>query len=281
MKTDHYEVVKLDYKLGVRLYTSNDPGSYVPPHWHDALELVLMQKGKLTYTTGEREVNLKSGDLIVSDIDVVHATYCAQPNRAIVLQIPYDLLIKVIPNLGELSFKTPTDKVILERLNNILQKMQQCIDEPYEGSFIKVKEYLYELIFVLYTKCSFSIMASVRQQQNKEKTKIKDALSFIRQNYTRLISLEELSELCMMQKNYFCRVFKQSMGITCLEYINEIRLSMIYQDLISTNDTLADILDRHGFTNFKLFSRMFKERFKMAAHAYRQNYKKLKEGNMA
>ena len=281
MKTDHYEVVKLDYKLGVRLYTSNDPGSYVPPHWHDALELVLMQKGKLTYTTGESEVNLKSGDLIVSDIDVVHATYCAQPNRAIVLQIPYDLLIKVIPNLGELSFKTPTDKVILERLNNILQKMQQCIDEPYEGSFIKVKEYLYELIFVLYTKCSFSIMASVRQQQNKEKTKIKDALSFIRQNYTRLISLEELSELCMMQKNYFCRVFKQSMGITCLEYINEIRLSMIYQDLISTNDTLADILDRHGFTNFKLFSRMFKERFKMAAHAYRQNYKKLKEGNMA
>lgn len=235
MKTDHYEVVKLDYKLGVRLYTSNDPGSYVPPHWHDALELVLMQKGKLTYTTGESEVNLKSGDLIVSDIDVVHATYCAQPNRAIVLQIPYDLLIKVIPNLGELSFKTPTDKVILERLNNILQKMQQCIDEPYEGSFIKVKEYLYELIFVLYTKCSFSIMASVRQQQNKEKTKIKDALSFIRQNYTRLISLEELSELCMMQKNYFCRVFKQSMGITCLEYINEIRLSMIYQDLISTN----------------------------------------------
>ena len=281
MKTDHYEVVKLDYKLGVRLYTSNDPGSYVPPHWHDALELVLMQKGKLTYTTGESEVNLKSGDLIVSDIDVVHATYCAQPNRAIVLQIPYDLLIKVIPNLGELSFKTPTDKVILERLNNILQKMQQCIDEPYEGSFIKVKEYLYELIFVLYTKCSFSIMASVRQQQNKEKTKIKDALSFIRQNYTRLISLEELSELCMMQKNYFCRVFKQSMGITCLEYINEIRLSMIYQDLISTNDTLADILDRHGFTNFKLFSRMFKERFKMTVHAYRQNYKKLKEGNMA
>ena len=74
MKTDHYEVVKLDYKLGVRLYTSNDPGSYVPPHWHDALELVLMQKGKLTYTTGESEVNLKSGDLIVSDIDVVHAT---------------------------------------------------------------------------------------------------------------------------------------------------------------------------------------------------------------
>ena len=281
MKTDHYEVVKLDYKLGVRLYTSNDPGSYVPPHWHDALELVLMQKGKLTYTTGESEVNLKSGDLIVSDIDVVHATYCAQPNRAIVLQIPYDLLIKVIPNLGELSFKTPTDKVILERLNNILQKMQQCIDDPYEGSFIKVKEYLYELIFVLYTKCSFSIMASVRQQQNKEKTKIKDALSFIRQNYTRLISLEELSELCMMQKNYFCRVFKQSMGITCLEYINEIRLSMIYQDLISTNDTLADILDRHGFTNFNLFSRRFKERFKMTAHAYRQNYKKLKEGNMA
>ena len=51
------------------------------------------------------------------------------------------------------------------------------------------------------------------------------------------------------------------MGVTFLEYQNEIRLSHIYQDLITTTDTLQDILERHGFTNYKLFRRVFFDHF--------------------
>ena len=51
------------------------------------------------------------------------------------------------------------------------------------------------------------------------------------------------------------------MGITFLEYQNELRLSYIYQDIISTNDAIKDILERHGFSNYKLFRRIFYEHF--------------------
>lgn len=51
------------------------------------------------------------------------------------------------------------------------------------------------------------------------------------------------------------------MGITFLEYQNELRLSYIYRDLINTEDLVAEILERHGFANYKLFRRMFKARF--------------------
>lgn len=51
------------------------------------------------------------------------------------------------------------------------------------------------------------------------------------------------------------------MGTTFLEYQNELRLSHIYQDLIETDDPVNVILERHGFTNYKLFRRMFKETF--------------------
>ena len=51
------------------------------------------------------------------------------------------------------------------------------------------------------------------------------------------------------------------MGITFLEYQNELRLSYIYQDIISTDDSIKDILERHGFTNYKLFRRTFFEHF--------------------
>lgn len=47
------------------------------------------------------------------------------------------------------------------------------------------------------------------------------------------------------------------MGVTFLEYQNEIRLSRIYDDIINTDDQISHILERHGFTNYKLFRERF------------------------
>ena len=76
-----------------------------------------------------------------------------------------------------------------------------------------------------------------------------------------------------MQPGYFCRFFKKCMGVTFLEYQNELRLSYIYRDLITTEDSVRDILERHGFTNYKLFRRMFEEHFKDTPSGIRKKIK--------
>ena len=52
------------------------------------------------------------------------------------------------------------------------------------------------------------------------------------------ISLTEISRIAMFDPKYFCRFFKKCMGTTFLEYQNDIRISHIYQDLVSTNDKI-------------------------------------------
>lgn len=42
----NYEVIPLDLRTNVRFYTSVDFGSYVPPHWHDAIEIHLFTGGR-------------------------------------------------------------------------------------------------------------------------------------------------------------------------------------------------------------------------------------------
>jgi AraC-like DNA-binding protein len=49
------------------------------------------------------------------------------------------------------------------------------------------------------------------------------------------------------------------MGMTFLQYLNEMRLAHIYQELISTGDSVSEITERNGMTNQKLFNRTFKE----------------------
>ena len=46
----NYETIPVHSATQVRFYTSVDPGSYVPPHWHAALEIVYLQQGTLDFT---------------------------------------------------------------------------------------------------------------------------------------------------------------------------------------------------------------------------------------
>ncbi|CUO71453.1 AraC family transcriptional regulator [Clostridium disporicum] len=82
------------------------------------------------------------------------------------------------------------------------------------------------------------------------------------------------SNVAHLQPEYFCRKFKQYMGQTFLEYLNEIRLAHIYKDLINTNNPLCDILETHGFTNTKLFYKTFKMKFNCTPKEVRKTMKK-------
>ena len=91
--------------------------------------------------------------------------------------------------------------------------------------------------------------------------RLEPVLDYISEHYREPISLNEIAEVACLQTGYFCRFFRKKMGITFLEYQNEYRLSFIYRDLITTRDPVHVILERHGFTHYKLFRRMFLEHF--------------------
>ena len=99
-------------------------------------------------------------------------------------------------------------------------------------------------------------------------------LEYTKLNYNKAISIQEIANVAHLQPEYFCRKFKQYMGQTFLEYLNEIRLAHIYKDLINTNNPLCDILETHGFTNTKLFYKTFKMKFNCTPKEVRKTMKK-------
>ena len=54
-------------------------------------------------------------------------------------------------------------------------------------------------------------------------------------------------------------------------YLNEFRLSKIYADIVQTDTPIYQILEKHGFTNYKVFRRMFAERFHDTPSHIRRN----------
>lgn len=88
--------------------------------------------------------------------------------------------------------------------------------------------------------------------------RIRKVMSYVEEHYKENISLQDVSDLLGIGKEYFCRFFKKNMGISFLQYLNEVRLSHIYQGLMDTELPIAELMEENGFSNQKLFNRSFK-----------------------
>ena len=75
------------------------------------------------------------------------------------------------------------------------------------------------------------------------------------------ISLQDAADELGLNREYFCRFFKQNTGISFIRYVNQVRINHIYQELLHSDEGIQEITERHGFYNQKLFYRMFKERY--------------------
>lgn len=49
------------------------------------------------------------------------------------------------------------------------------------------------------------------------------------------------------------------MRVTFIKYLNQVRLIHIYQDICNTTTGIMELGGLHGFTNYKLFNKMFHE----------------------
>ena len=262
-----HEIIDVPVDTNVKFRTSIDPGSYIPMHWHRAVEIIYMQEGSLDVTVESESFTIQKEDCIVINGNVLHSTKCTSPNTAILLQIPLDFMEKYIPDLGQLiflfDFRTKDQRLQTKQamFKTILEQLQIINDVRPDGYLLRFNSLIFELLFQLYHNFAVKILQNNTSQEKKDMDRLEPVLNYISEHYREPISLNEIAKVACLQAGYFCRFFRKKMGITFLEYQNEYRLSFIYRDLITTRDPVHVILERHGFTNYKLFRRIFFEHF--------------------
>ena len=99
---------------------------------------------------------------------------------------------------------------------------------------------------------------------------MKEALSFIEQNYQRDISIEEIAAFCGLNRSYFCKVFRDSMGESPQAFLLHYRMARAAQMLKETTLPIGTISTMVSYANQLHFSRAFKSVYGMAPRTYRQ-----------
>ncbi|WP_195237649.1 AraC family transcriptional regulator [Romboutsia sp. 1001285H_161024_C4] len=262
-----HEIIEPIENLDVNFKLFEDSGSYISNHWHNSLEIIYLISGDLQVNMEGSTYNFKANDCIIINSGIIHSTRCVYENTSILLQIPLSFLNKYIPDCKDSYFDFKVNinnynyETNLAKIKTILKDMKEIkIASPQAGN-LRFTGLLFEFLFQIYTNFRIPIGDKNTINRPLELSRFEPVLEYTRLNYKNSISINEIAQIAHLQPEYFCRKFKQYMGQTYLEYLNDVRISYIYRDLINTNNTLCSILESHGFTNNKLFYKLFRKKF--------------------
>jgi len=119
----------------------------------------------------------------------------------------------------------------------------------------------------------WEIMALLAENEKTRFSKIdnfaEQAKTIIQTKYTTGITVTEIAKSLNFERSYFSTVFKNSVGISPQEYLNNYRLEKAAELLISDNCSITDIAFSTGYSGVINFSRMFKRRYGVSPTDYR------------
>lgn len=253
-------------------------------HWHEEMELFKVMKGSLRIQVEESVFEATAGELLFFNSEELHAAVPLEGEtccfRAVVFSP--DLLCGPEGDRIRLDYILPILKGNLVMPRKISQiepggaEIHQCFDTIYELTQNRperfpflVKAEMFRLFAYLLEKAKPGDEAS-GSRRSEAVSGVKEAISYIQQQYSKPIMLRQLADLCGMSEGHFCRVFKQYALKTPVQYITAVRLSKAMELLRETDRKILDIALDTGFNSLSYFIGVFRENTGVTPSAYRQ-----------
>ncbi|MDD3169533.1 MAG: response regulator [Eubacteriales bacterium] len=100
------------------------------------------------------------------------------------------------------------------------------------------------------------------------------SIQFIKENYERNITLEEVAENSQISKSYLSLLFKQETGINFSTFLTNYRIEKCKEYMKESHYKIYEIAERVGFDNPYYFSKVFKEKVGISCKEYQKKYYK-------
>jgi len=258
-------------------------------HYHSALELIYIKKGRGTQFIGDSIKNFSDGDVVLVGSNLPHywrfdAEFFEQTTGEAVdvyaIHFKEDFLGAAFIDLPE---NQELKKIIAQSKQGIKLEgtsktkiaglMPQIIEATGTMRIIKLLEVLTEI-----ANCEEkNILVSLGFKPNfleNEKDRIQSIYNYTISNYKNKIELKEIAAVAKISPNSFCKFFKTKSRKTYTQFLNEIRVGQACKLLIENDLTVKEICYDCGFYNFTSFHKYFREITGKTPLKYQQAFSK-------
>lgn len=95
--------------------------------------------------------------------------------------------------------------------------------------------------------------------------------AYLNDHYREDITLDDLAEKFYISRSYLTRIFKETTGITVVQYLTVVRIRQAARLLRETDSPITEIADLCGFGNVTYFEKVFNRIRGMTPRQYRKN----------
>ena len=156
----------------------------------------------------------------------------------------------------------------------LYSRITDLLERPKEDSFTPIDNFL----MVGQIMIEAARIGNIDKSQSKlpVSEQIKPALVYIRENYNnpQMMSAELIASSCGLSTSHFRMLFKNDIGMTLPQYINQTRLSAANHLLETTDKKIIQIAEEAGFNEVPYFNRVFRETFGMTPKEMREKRSK-------
>ena len=108
---------------------------------------------------------------------------------------------------------------------------------------------------------------------NSEDSTIIRIVKYIQEHLEEEISLNILAEKFYLSSQYISQLFKNEIGVNFLAYLTNIRMENAKKLLISTSISIGEVSEKCGYSDYRVFTKLFKKQEGITPSQYRQNFK--------
>ncbi len=246
----------------------------VTTHWHDEAELTLITKGSCRYQIDLVEYEVKEGDLLFIPPLLLHSVALNQEKELVSETFVFHMnflggnstdicstryLTPIMNQEISMPYLITENHPVYASLHKIFDQITSLYDATIDGYELALKAMFLQAVFLL---LQYSEKKTDSESESSS-DKLKQVLDYIELHYENAISVSELAKLCYFSDYHFMRFFKKHMNMTCIEYINNLRLEKAVEMFEQGNTSILDVSLSVGFHNLSYFHRAFKKKYNM------------------
>ena len=256
--------------LGIQISMAALESPHIPMHWHDAMEILFCLNGSVTICIDQETLTLSRNQLIVFDSKIVHSIHSnSKLYMFLCIHVNKKQLSGYVPDLDLYSIWCRPVPLDDPRSTQYIHLCQLAHDltriniEEKSTSAMRSDGTVLLMLADLIQYFSVHTLPENTRRQKQSNDVLREIIAYVNNHYKDSLTLDNMARQTGFSREYFCRFFKQHMGITFLRYVNEVRISHAGRLLSDTDLSISEIMQESGFTNQTLFNRLFKEIYGM------------------
>jgi len=259
-------------------------------HWHNSFELIEVVEGKFFCNVDGSEFLINKGNICIINRGRLHHIYTEDHNafkcRKKTIIFNPDYFIKdeniyekyILPLLEKDAFahiQFNIKKGIGLDINALMKEIEALEDEKPIGYELEEYSLIYKVIRYLYLAYQSS-KQSIHTAYDANVQIQRNMTSFIHEHFGSKIGLEDIAEAGQVSKSTCIRLFHKYTGKSPIDFLNNYRLQMSAEKLVTTSEQITEIAYACGFGQPSYFNRLFLKEYNMTPNQYRKQHARMK-----